>query len=198
MPSARLKVLRALAPPSLRPLNRPGSAAVAIMRQSPLARDQCSRFGGSGWCGRRNDRVPRLPRGRLVPRLVRHDVGVDRAEALLASTSEDWSERAAAARVLAEALDDETRPALLRLLSDHENTAVVQVAAESLLARRDGLGIDLFCVAYAQADDELGDHLNDSLLAVPQQPENLSLMREAAQRGVPGAIQALQWLRLGP
>jgi HEAT repeat protein len=129
---------------------------------------------------------------------VRHDVGVDRTEALVASTSEDWSERAAAARVLAEALDDETKPALLRLLSDHDNTAVVQAAAESLLARRDSLGIDLFCVAYAQADDELGDHLNDSLLAVPQQPENLSLMREAAQRGMRGAIQALQWLRLGP
>jgi hypothetical protein len=129
---------------------------------------------------------------------VRHDVEVDRAEALAASTSEDWSERAAAAKVLAESIDDETKPVLLRLLLDHDDTAVVQATAEALLARCDDLGINLFCVAYAQADDELGDHLNDSLLAAPQQPDNLSLIRDAAQRGTPGAMRALQWLRLSP
>jgi len=135
---------------------------------------------------------------KVVPRLVRHDVGVDRAEALVASTSEDWSERAAGARVLAESIDQETKPVLFRLLLDHDNTAIVKAAAEAVLARRDDLGINLFCVAYAEADDEVSDHLNDSLLAVPQPPDNLSLMRDPAQRGTPGAIQAPQWLRLDP
>jgi HEAT repeat protein len=110
--------------------------------------------------------------------------------------SEDWSERASAAASLAKTIDDETAPVLLRLLLDADDTAVVQAAAKALLARSDDSGVRLFCTAYAQADDELGDHLNDSLLAVSQQPENLRLMREAAQTGMQGAGKALRWLRL--
>jgi hypothetical protein len=79
---------------------------------------------------------------------------------------------------------------------DADNTAVVQTAARALLARSDDSGVRLFCIAYAQADDELGDHLNNSLLAVSEQPDNLRLMREAAQNGMPGARKALRWLRL--
>jgi hypothetical protein len=112
--------------------------------------------------------------------------------------SDDWSARAAAARILAESIDNETRPVLLRLLLDHADTAVVQAAAEALLARCDDLGINVFCTAYAQADDDLGDHLNDSLLTIRRQPENLSLMREAARSGMPGARRALLWLRIEP
>jgi len=145
--------------------------------------------------------VTRIPENRVIrldTRLVRDDSGVDRAEALVASTSEDWSDRAAAAKVLALSIDEETKPVLLQLLLNQEDTAVVQAAAEALLARCDDSGINLFCIAYAKADDELGDHLNDSLLAVPQQPENIRLIRDAAQKGMPGAIRALLWLRLDP
>jgi HEAT repeat protein len=127
---------------------------------------------------------------------VRHDEGVDRAEALVASTSEDSSRRAASATVLAETINDETEPVVLRLLLDPADTAVVQAAAEALLARRDDTGVRLFCTAYSLADDELGDHLNDSLLAVQWQPENVRLLRDAAKSGTPGASTALRWLGL--
>jgi hypothetical protein len=79
---------------------------------------------------------------------------------------------------------------------DPADTAVVQAAAEALLARRDDTGVRLFCTAYSLADDELGDHLNDSLLAVQWQPENVRLLRDAAKSGTPGASTALRWLGL--
>jgi HEAT repeat protein len=64
--------------------------------------------------------------------------------------SEDSSRRAASATVLAETIDDETEPVVLRLLLDPADTAVVQAAAEALLARRDDTGVRLFCTAYSR------------------------------------------------
>jgi hypothetical protein len=125
---------------------------------------------------------------------VRHDRSVTRDEALAGALSASWSDRAAAATELTHHVDDEVEVAVRRLLAD-ENTAVVEAAAAGLLDRCDLYGVGLFCAAHAEADDHVGDHLNDVLRdAVNTTPEILDLLRMAREEGQRGASEVLQWL----
>jgi HEAT repeat protein len=119
-----------------------------------------------------------------------------REEALAAALSTSWSDRAAAATELARQLDAEVEPTLHLLLTD-QDAAVVEAAAAGLLERGDQYGIGLFCLVHREADDQVGDHLNDVLRdAVNATPEIVALLRTAAEQDQPGAVDVLGWLRM--
>ena len=121
---------------------------------------------------------------------------MNRQEAKSAALSPDWDQRAEAASILGATAADDVADLILRLLWDDEDLAVVDGAAEALLNRADEAGVRFFCIAYAEADDQLGDHLNDSLLRVRQDSRLLALFRRDAAMGQPGAIEALNWLHI--
>ncbi|MEU3606280.1 hypothetical protein AB0E83_12615 [Streptomyces sp. NPDC035033] len=83
------------------------------------------------------------------------------------AASASWSVRAAAGRRLAAFAEvPEAAEALRRLLLDDRDTFVTQETAEALLARRDVLGLRMVLAAFADADDDTADHLDDALLGV--------------------------------
>jgi hypothetical protein len=54
------------------------------------------------------------------------------------------------------------------------------------------VGVRLLCAAQAEADDDVGDHLNDVLWdGVNATPEIVALLRTAADQGEPGAAEAI-------
>lgn len=120
-----------------------------------------------------------------------------RDKALVAATSPNWEHRMAAAETLA-ATADIDHDVMLRLLTDDENTAVIQAAAVALLKRRDLIGVRLFLEASAEMDDDSGNHLNDALWSVPieSRAEVAELMLDAGRDGFEGADDAAS--RLGP
>jgi hypothetical protein len=119
---------------------------------------------------------------------------VTREEALRAALSPLWSDRAVAATELTAQLDEEVEPIVQRLLAD-EDTGVIEAAAAGLLARRDLHGVRLFCSTHVEADEHVGDHLNDVLRdAVRATPAIIGLLRTATERGQPGAGEVLSWL----
>jgi HEAT repeat protein len=71
---------------------------------------------------------------------------MNRDQALAVARSPHWSERAAAASVLAEAADRELGPILVKLLDD-ENLAVIEAAADALLKRADFVGAGCYASA---------------------------------------------------
>ncbi|MBV6699160.1 hypothetical protein [Kitasatospora aureofaciens] len=85
--------------------------------------------------------------------------------AIRASDSPSWSVRAAAGRHLAAyAHLPAATDVLRRLLLDGQDTAVTQETAEALLERRDTCGLRLVLAAFADADHDSSDHLNDAII----------------------------------
>lgn len=122
---------------------------------------------------------------------------MDLGAAIEAARSPAWEERAEAARVLAEVNDDRALSVVDDLLND-ENLAVVKATAESLLQRGDPRSVSRFTKAYANVDDQAGDHMNDVLgPAIVSQPRLVASLRVLAQRDDAGARKVLDWLNLG-
>jgi PBS lyase HEAT-like repeat len=120
---------------------------------------------------------------------------VNRDQALAAAQSTRVSDRMEAASALAEMADAEVEPVLVKLLDD-ENLAVIGSVADALLQRAEPVGIRLFCIGFERANDQVGDHLTDSLRAVERNPRVVAVLKEAAREGQAGAVEALNWLRV--
>jgi HEAT repeat protein len=119
---------------------------------------------------------------------------MDRSSALAAATSDQWAERVAAAGVLARMDDAESQAALLRLLQD-ENLAPVAAASRAVLMRASEPSLALFTSAYAEADDQVGDCMNDELCtAASADKEVVAALERLAGAGDAGAQRCLDWL----
>jgi HEAT repeat protein len=119
---------------------------------------------------------------------------MDRSAALVAASSDRWEERAAAAGALASFDDTEADAALVALLSD-ENLAVIKRAAACLLTLPISGALERFTNAYAMADDQVGDAMNDELrVASATNPGLFSALMELANEGDAGAQLAVSWL----
>ncbi|MBE2317743.1 suppressor of fused domain protein [Solirubrobacter sp. CPCC 204708] len=80
-------------------------------------------------------------------------------ELVALASSPRWEDRCQAAERLAAYDDEVARQALLRLLTDSEDTAPIQAAAHALIARGDEAGARLIFRAIALGDDDASDHL---------------------------------------
>lgn len=119
---------------------------------------------------------------------------MDKEAALLAADSRRWEDRAVAAETLASIDDAEADAALVTLLSD-ENLAVIRRATRCLLRLRTTKALERFTDAYAVADDQVGDAMNDELrAAVVESPRLRPALLELAKAGDAGARAALAWL----
>ena len=78
-------------------------------------------------------------------------------ELLARAESDDAGLRCDAARELAGFEDTDAVAALHRLLADPHDTAPIEAAAQALLERCDGFGVDVIFTAVARTDDD--DHL---------------------------------------
>lgn len=120
---------------------------------------------------------------------------MNRDTALRAAHDSTWERRASAARVLAASLDEETAPVVRGLLADPD-LAVVSATAESLLLFGSVQAVSLYAEAYAAADPQVGDALNDVMRrAVQQNPSVLTGLKELSETGHVGADMALEWLQ---
>lgn len=134
--------------------------------------------------------------------LDKHHVLMDaRDAAVTSSRSEHWEVRAAAARELVKYTDPLVERCIERLLDD-PNTAVIEVAVEALLRQADTRCAALFLTAYSQADDHVGDHMNDVVRELwgrnfPLPDLCLAVLREGDEQAKAGAAALLRWLGVG-
>jgi hypothetical protein len=80
---------------------------------------------------------------------------------LCLSASDEWQERARAARALAQVHELAFVGDVLRRLLDDRDMAVIEVAAEVLLARGDLAGARLVFAAVSNPDADVGEHVLD-------------------------------------
>jgi hypothetical protein len=80
---------------------------------------------------------------------------------LCLSASDDWHERARAARALAQVNELAFVSHVLRRLLDDRDMAVIEVAAKVLLARGDLAGARLVFAAVSNPDAGVGEHVMD-------------------------------------
>ncbi|MDA0169735.1 suppressor of fused domain protein [Solirubrobacter taibaiensis] len=80
-------------------------------------------------------------------------------ELIALASSPRWEDRCEAAERLPAYDDDVARKALVRLMTDEENTGPIQVAAHGLLDRGDDAGARLIFRAITLGDDDASDHL---------------------------------------
>lgn len=117
-------------------------------------------------------------------------------QALEAAAHPSYEMRVRAIASLVEAIDTDPRAAeaLATLVRDRGDYAVAQAAAASLLWLGTEQALTLFARAYAEADEQYGDHYNDELReAVHDQPgliDRLGTLANTEQ----GAREAVDWL----
>jgi hypothetical protein len=80
-------------------------------------------------------------------------------ELLEFAVSANCRHRCDAAEQLVDYEDDRAARALLGLLTDEQDTAPIQAAAEALIRRRDERGAELIFRAITLGDDDAADHL---------------------------------------
>ena len=135
--------------------------------------------------------------------------------AIAAATSPDWATRVAAAQQLAAWADrDDIAPILHRLVTDPDDTAVVQAAALALLGRNDVRGVRIVAggIAALLDDDDLmdtchADHLCDAVgtylfqVAGGHAAQHFvgtcnALSQDPDSHIAAGAAKLLDWIRL--
>lgn len=121
-------------------------------------------------------------------------------QALKAATDPSYEVTVRAIAPLVEVIDTDPRAgeALAKLLRDPGDLAVAHAAATALLRRATVHALTIFARAYAEADEQYGDHYNDELRdAAQDQPELLDRLRALADTEE-GAREAVDWLTAGP
>lgn len=121
-------------------------------------------------------------------------------EALRAAESPDCDQRVEAAQELSRHVGDSVADgALARLLAD-DNLAVIEAAGDALLRQRNQQAATLFLTAYAAADDEAGDYMNDLIdplwrgEGVPVVDLCRAVLRDGNAQAQAGAAELLRWL----
>ena len=119
---------------------------------------------------------------------------MDRSDALQAAGNIEWNDRATAGEVLATFDDTEAGAALDALLADPD-LAVVKRTVAALLAMPSADSLRRFTSAYVNADDQVGDAMNDELRAAVVMNPRLRLgLTALAEEDDLGAQMALEWL----
>lgn len=126
-----------------------------------------------------------------------------RDKAIAGAGSEDFKRRAEAAQELVKYTDQVAERCIERLLDD-PNTAVIEAAVEALLRQRDTRCAALLLAAYARADDQVGDHMNDVVRelwegeGVPVPDLCLAVLQEVTdEQAKVGAAALRRWLGVG-